>query len=340
MFKFTLRRAPQIDFVDADGKTRRYKVNKGKTVLDTLLEKGQPIPHSCRAGLCQTCVLNCDNKGALPDGCQKGLTDRQIQKGNFLACLCQPQKNIKIAAIDRQSEIYSANVINKSFVNEHIIRLILSAPFSFKPGQFCHLYKDNTLFRSYSIASTEKQKQLEFHIKRYQNGQFSQWAANELQPGDDLLIEGPYGDCVYPNSENFSDKPLLLCGIGTGLAPIYGILQYALSQGHKGEITFLIGAKSPDQFYYTNELNSLCNKYPNVNIKWIAQSKPITEYPSTDHLYYGDIYNYVETHHTSLSNYHVFLCGATSFVQKMKKQCFLAGASMQNIYADAFTPSS
>ena len=54
----------------------------------------------------------------------------------------------------------------------------------------------------------------------------------------------------------------------------------------------------------------------------------------------GSIYDYVKDNFSEvLKESKVYLCGAESFVKKMRRQCFMSGASMSNIKADVFLPS-
>ncbi|MHC5543815.1 2Fe-2S iron-sulfur cluster-binding protein, partial [Singulisphaera rosea] len=33
------------------------ELNPGETVLEALLREGHPVPHSCRAGACRSCLM-------------------------------------------------------------------------------------------------------------------------------------------------------------------------------------------------------------------------------------------------------------------------------------------
>jgi hypothetical protein len=53
-----------------------------------------------------------------------------------------------------------------------------------------------------------------------------------------------------------------------------------------------------------------------------------------------DIYQFCKQEYRDLSGWRVFLCGAESFVKKMRKQSFLAGAAMGEISADTFVAAT
>lgn len=78
-----------------------FTVSAGSTVLDTLLEHGHEIPNNCRAGACQSCLMQV-TKGQVPEQAQKGLKDSHKAKGLFLACCCEPEEDINIQIADAE----------------------------------------------------------------------------------------------------------------------------------------------------------------------------------------------------------------------------------------------
>lgn len=303
----------------------------GETLLDALLRHGQTIPNGCRSGICQSCIV-IDQDNTISNKPQTGLSEQQKALGYFYSCSCIPStfdKPAKIARAQIDSDI-NATVVEKTPLNDAVFRLRLAAELPYKPGQFVTLWKNKDVARSYSIASCQTEDSaIELHIKRYPNGAFSQWAFDELESGSRIALRGPYGRCFYTPGK--ADAPLLLAGIGTGLAPLYGIVRDALSQQHTGPIFMVLGAKNSQAFYYQQELKDLAAKYANLNLAFVSQDSPHEE---------GDIYRFIKNAHPDMKGYKVFLCGADSFVKKMKKQSFLAGANMGDIAADSFLAAS
>jgi CDP-4-dehydro-6-deoxyglucose reductase, E3 len=298
-----------------------------ESVLDGLLRHGHLIPHGCRAGVCQSCIMSAAD-GDNVAMAQAGLTNHQKSLNQFLSCQCIPPSPISVSCVDSTEEKVSGVVAEKTRLNEHVIRLRLEADLDYIPGQYVTLWKDDQLARSYSLASHPRTHQyLEFHIRHYPEGKFSSWVANELEVGDSLTIQGPLGECFYDAESN---QPLLLAAIGTGLAPVYGILQDALVQSHEGPITLVVGAKHSSSLYLLEELQVLASTHDNLQIHLVAQDA------SSNGVQQGDIYQYCKSLLMDLGGYRVYLCGAESFVTKMRKQCFLAGAGMSGISADVF----
>ena len=73
----------------------------------------------------------------------------------------------------------------------------LTEEFAFLPGQYLTLrtqLNGEELRRSYSICSAPHDKLLRVAIKKVDEGTFSSWANQELQPGQTLEVMAPAGN--------------------------------------------------------------------------------------------------------------------------------------------------
>lgn len=307
-------------------------LNENESLLDGLLRSGIDIPYGCKAGLCQSCLMQ-SKANNIPSKAQVGLNSAQVEQGFFMSCCCVPEDEFQAHLTSLESELKPAKVVRKTALNNVIFSLRIEKVISYHPGQFATLWNSNNVARSYSIAShPDKDSFIEFHIKRIENGAFSQWAWDNLEVDDTLQIRGPLGECFYTQSD--FTQPIVLCGIGTGLAPLYGILRDALSSGHTGKIHLFVASKNSHNLYYIEELLAMEKNYSNFSFSCIVQEmEPNNQYQQ---LTQGNIYEEVKKFRPDFSGTKVFLCGADSFVRKMKKQCFLAGAAMSDISSDAF----
>lgn len=304
-------------------------VADGESVLDSLIRNGHDIPSGCRAGVCQACIMVVD-AGDIPAPAQKGLSAAQIALNQFLSCQCKPAQPVAVRRASMAATRVEGTVVEKCWLNEQVLRLRLEATLDYIPGQYVTLWKDSRVARSYSLASHPDQDDfLEVHIKHIPGGKFSSWASGELGVGDSLGIQGPLGQCIYTAT---AGQPLLLAAIGTGLAPIYGILRDALAKGHSGPIDLVAGASSTAGFYLVDELQQLAEAHPGLNVHFVAQQA------DPGFAVEADIYQYCKQAWPDMKGVRVLLCGADSFVRKMRKQCFLGGASMADISADVFLP--
>ena len=312
------------------GKTR-YELNEGQSVLDSLLDHGVPIPFSCRSGTCQTCLMKATG-GQPPSEAQNGLKDTLKLSGHFLACICHPAEELEIALPQDAQAVTPATVTALKLLNDEIMHVALDChdPIEYRPGQFINLFRDQTLGRSYSIASVPGQDDhLHLHVRRLPSGRVSGWIHDELRTGQTVEVRGPAGDCFYVPGR--PEQAVLLIGTGSGLAPLYGIIRDALGQGHTGPIRLFHGSRNRNGLYLVDELKELAKTYANFDYIPCLSG-------DTDSAGYGrgraEVVALQEQ--PKLKDWRVFLCGHPEMVKSANKKAFLAGASLKEIHADAF----
>ena len=202
--------------------------------------------------------------------------------------------------------------------NQSVLRIRCEPNLNYHAGQFVTVTNHEGVSRSYSLASTPLQDDfIEFQIKCVPDGLFSQWAFETLSAGDTLTLEGPYGHCIYtPES---SEKDLLLVGMGTGLAPLYGLLKEALHRKHQGKIDLIIGARHATQLYLLDELNALSEQYSNLSVTALAQQaeQPANTQPIS--IIEGDLYEQLKRDFPTVKDRQIYMCGAESFVRKVSQ---------------------
>lgn len=312
-----------------------YELAPDETVLQALEKAEHELPFSCRTGVCLTCLLRC-RKGELPAGSQAGLRQGQIEQGFFLPCVCQPDTDLEIEA-PSDAELYGrATVSEVSPLSDSICRLRLrtATPLFYHAGQFVNLRRADGLVRSFSLASVPNlDDTLELHIKRLGGGRMSNWIHDKLSVGEALDIQGPNGDCFYVGGA--PERPLLLIGNGSGLAPLYGILRDALADGHTGPIHLYHGSRNAKGLYYGDELRALSEAHENFHFV-PCLSGETAEGRADVGAREGRAEAVALAAHTDLQGWGVYLCGYPPMVQTARKLAFLAGAALPDILADSF----
>lgn len=312
------------------GKTR-FACQPDETVLDTLLREKIRIPNGCRQGDCQSCLMRSLDK-APPLSSQVGLKDTLQKQNYFLACICHPEQDMTVALPDYQSALIEARVIKKQQLTPDIVRLIVEyeTAFNFFAGQFINLKRADGLTRSYSIANIpHRDNILEFHIRRLPNGQFSTWVHDEMETGSRLSLSEAKGSCHYLPGR--TEQPLLLVGTGSGLAPLYGIISDALLQEHCGPIHLFHGSRDLNGLYLMDEIRELANRFDNF------QYTPCLSGEDALHGYArGRAHDVALSSAETLKGWRIYLCGHPDMVNQTKKMAYLKGASLSDIYADAF----
>jgi CDP-4-dehydro-6-deoxyglucose reductase len=319
---------------------RSVDVLDGQTVLDALLAAGEPIPHSCRAGACGACLLHAVS-GALPPEAQQGLRDVQKARGYFYSCQCRLHGDLTVAPAG-DGLCVPATIEAREPLSPSVTRVLvrLAAPLEATAGQYVTLRRGRLddapagppVLRSFSIAARRGDHTLELHVRRIEGGKLSPYLCDEARPGDDLVVLGPFGYCVYMPGR--PEQPLLLAGTGTGLAPLWGVLNDALAAGHTGPIHVFHGATDPGKLYLVDELRRVAASAPNVRyIPNVLRDAP----PGMEE---GPIDAVVARHFPRTLGVRAFVCGGPDSVQKLKKKIFLSGANLRDILSDAFLPSA
>ncbi|MBB2891986.1 2Fe-2S iron-sulfur cluster-binding protein [Flexivirga oryzae] len=209
-----------------------------QTVLDACLRDGVWLPHACTHGTCGTCKAQVlDGDIDLGDASPYALLDSERDDGCALICVAKPKGDLVIEGeVDVEDGVeihpvrdYSGTVDALDDIAPNVRRLIiaLDAPMRFNPGQYLQLNLPSGDSRPYSIASTPADPtHVELHIKRTEGGAATEgWIFRELETGDSVSVSGPYGKFSF---RPLRDKPVLLLGSGTGLAPLKSIVAHLL----------------------------------------------------------------------------------------------------------------
>ncbi len=315
--------------------SQRFELESGESVLAGLERHGVEMPSSCRSGVCHTCMLRAVS-GTVPPQSQSTLKEAQRRQGLFLSCCCVPEADLEAARCEDALQQIDATVTERDWLSESVVRLRMQCdPLpDYEAGQFMNVVFPDGAIRSYSLASVPGHDAfLEFQIALLKGGKASTWARDAAQAGSSVRLMGPLGSCVYLGGA--PERPLLLAGTGTGLAPLYGILRAALADGHQGPIHLFHGSLRREGLYLVDELRALEAAHDNLQyhpgiLHGEAEEGIATE--ALDAL--------IATRLPSLKDYRVYLCGAPEFVQMMQRKAFIAGASLQDIHADAFLPAA
>lgn len=307
-----------------------YLLETDETVLNCFLRYGVEYPNSCRAGICQSCLIK-STDGMVEPSWQEGLPETLKAQGYFLACMAKPVSALELASPDAAECDVDAMILGVERLNHNVlkIKLFVANPDHWIPGQYLNFINLEGITRSYSIANIPSQDgYIELHIKVYEHGAMSQWLQETAVIDMHVRLRGPFGTCYYynPNSVSFD---MLLVGTGTGLAPLIGIIKSALSQGHDGEIVLVHGGCVDEDIYYAEELETLAALFNNVHYDpCVLTSKG--RYPE------ASVEQRLLTHLNKPNNTRVYVCGPKAITNKLKTSAFLAGVPSQCIFSDAF----
>ena len=312
-----------------------YELLPEENLLDGLTRQGVRLASFCRTGVCQTCVVRA-TRGRPPASSQTGLSEAWIDRGCFLACQCIPSEALDVEACDAVGT-FESRVASVEHLASDVIRVQLEAPsgFEYRAGQFLQLERDGGVSRPFSIASLPGAGLIELHVALRRGGAMSPWLSSALaQP---IRVRGPFGECFYFDNE--PERPLLLAGTGTGLAPLLGVTRAALAANHRAPIHLYHGSSRREGLYLMGELATLSAQAPTLSVygsvlsaegtgHTLSSERCQVQAESLDRLILNDPLDFAACR--------VYLCGGPEMVQRLRQRIYLSGAPRSRIHCDPF----
>ncbi|MCW8884021.1 MAG: hypothetical protein OQK12_02050, partial [Motiliproteus sp.] len=84
---------------------------------------------------------------------------------------------------------------------------------------------------------------------------------------------------------------------------------------------------------------SLSSRYPQFSYTPVVLEAPEAVNEPIEGLTVGDLNQVIKDQFSDLSGYAVYLCGSEQRVNSLRRQAFLCGASMKEIFYDLFVPA-
>lgn len=300
----------------------RYNCREDETLLDALLRQGGEIPFSCRSGVCHACLMRASSGEPGTDS-QTGISTRLQDKKYFLPCKCHPETDLSIQKPINADLKCLAIVHAKEQLSDDVwvFQLEPSVEIFYHAGQFINISNQQSIVRSYSLASVPHQDYfLELHVKRHPQGIMSQWLIDEVAAGDEIELTRPQGENYYRAN---SVCNLLLASSGTGLAPVIGVARDALYSGHTGEIHLYHAAKDTNGLYQHEKLINLSDEFPQFHY----HPCPLTN---------KNIQQAIGSDHSNLSDWVIHVAGNPQLISEIEILVQQLGARSDQIYIDPF----
>ena len=137
--------------------------------------------------------------------------------------------------------------------------------FDFVSGQYLTLktsIKNEEVRRSYSLCSEPSSGIVKVAIKQVENGTFSTYANQFLNPGDSIESLCPAGNFRHvPDASNA--KNYVLFAAGSGITPIISIAKSILKHEPNSHVTLVYGNKGFKSVIFREEIEALKNQYLN-----------------------------------------------------------------------------
>lgn len=327
------------------------EVGEDETVLNAAFRQGVSLTHGCREGQCGAC------KSFLLDGDLEmkkystfALPDYESEEGYVLLCRSHVYSDAEVELINYDEDILRLGIPIETFkmtieaiepLTHDIRRLVLKfsetgKKMRFNAGQYASIrIPDSDEYRAYSMANTPSAtERLEFMIKVFPDGVFSGLLDGGLAVGQEMEIKGPYG--VFMLREKW-DTDIVCIGGGSGMAPLWSLLNDMAERGIRRKATYFYGARTRKDLFYLDRLHRLEDRLPGFRFipalseateedEWEGETGLITEV--LEHHLEGD---------QSLTQ--AYLCGPPAMIDAAIPVLVNKGISEDRIFYDKFTPT-
>lgn len=178
------------------------------------------------------------------------------------------------------------------------------------------------------MASGPGERALEFHIRRVQGGVATHRIHTLLEPGDSVLVEGPFGSSYLRERHT---GPILCTAGGSGLAPINGIFEAAIARGMKQPIHVYFGARGERDLYLVDHFVGLAQRHPNVTFTPVLSDATLGSRWRT-----GFVTDAVAKDLQDFDGWKAYVAGPPPMVEAAMQICSARGLRSEDLYADVF----
>ncbi len=191
----------------------------------------------------------------------------------------------------------------------------------FTPGQFAFFsFKSNNVSSEshpFSLSSSNLDNNLKITVKNL--GDYTSRLSN-LKQGDEVLVDGPYGNFSY---KNVSRKNQIWIAGGIGITPFYSMVQ---SLEDEYRVDFYYSVKSQEEAVYLNELQTTSVNNSNFKFNlWNANERGYINAGLVSGLSNG------------LVDKEIFFCGPPMLMESLKNQFLSLGVDIKKIHYEDFS---
>ncbi len=322
----------------------QFDAEADQTVLEAALAADLLLPHGCRDGACGTC------KGKVLEGevdygiySENALTDAEREAGLALFCCARPLGDLVLEArnVTRAADIPVKKLpcrvqkLDRLAADVMLVDLKLPASeaFRFRAGQYIDILLAGGQRRSFSIANApDDAAHLELHVRRIEDGKFTNHVFDTMKEKDILRFEGPLGSFWLRED---SARPIVMVAGGTGFAPIKSNVEHMIARGLTRPVTLYWGARDRAGLYLDALARSWEAALPGLRyIPVLSDLGPEDDWDGRR----GLVHQAVLDDLGDLSGHEVYACGAPGMIAAARNSFTTERALPEDqFFADAFT---
>lgn len=233
-------------------------------------------------------------------------------------------RNTTMLLID--TSMYKVKILLKETVTHNVNRYIVEKPkgYKFTPGQATDVAINRTGWKKqkhpFTFTCLNQDKVLEFTIKSYDPEEYKDhdgmtWHLKDLHPGDELILEEPFGTI------NYKGRGVFIAG-GAGITPFIAIFKDLHKKGRLAGNTLIFSNKTTRDIILQKEFENMFEQ-DNLIFTLTQEENPSFEHGRIDSLF-------LKKHITDFTQ-NFYLCGPPPMVKGLRKILNSFGAKIDSV---------
>lgn len=333
--------------INIAGTDTAFECAPGDTIARAALRAGIGMPYECNVGCCGTCKIELVSGEVASNWPEApGLGERDRARGRVLGCQSRPSSDCTVKA--RVGDQYLTGCVPRRFdallagkrdlthdIRE--FRFTLAEPVDFLAGQYALLHLPGVDGpRAYSMSNIPQDGATwHFQVRRVPGGKGSAALFDQLDIGDKLTIDGPYGLAYLRTT---SERDIACIAGGSGLAPMISIARgLAANPAMDGrKLHFFYGGRTARDICGSDMLAEL-QGYGERIVYHPVISMPEADAAQQWNGRTGYVHELVrDVLGDSLAQHEVYFAGPPAMAQAVQRMLFEAGVPGPQVHYDAF----
>lgn len=333
--------------INIAGTDTAFECAPGDTIARAALRAGIGMPYECNVGCCGTCKIELVSGEVASNWPEApGLGERDRARGRVLGCQSRPRSDCTVKA--RVGDQYLTGCVPRRFdallagkrdlthdIRE--FRFTLAEPVDFLAGQYALLHLPGVDGpRAYSMSNIAQDGATwHFQVRRVPGGKGSAALFDQLDIGDKLTIDGPYGLAYLRTT---SERDIACIAGGSGLAPMISIARGLAANP-------AMDGRKLHFFYGGRTARDICGSDMLAELRGYGERivyHPVISMPEADAAQQwngrtGYVHELVrDVLGDSLAQHEVYFAGPPAMAQAVQRMLFEAGVPGPQVHYDAF----
>ena len=323
------------------GSSKQYEASADESLLEAALFNDIHLPYGCQSGGCGACRARLV-KGEIDYPYEPpALSPAEKAAGYILLCQAQPRSaiTVEIEELPQDHAIPVRNMPVRVEASEllchDVMQLTLRLPkgeaFEFLAGQYVDILLRDGRRRSFSIASPPELKgMIELQLRHVPGGDFTDYVFNELPERAIMRLEGPLGN-FYLRED--STRPILMLAGGTGIAPLWSMLQHMQVREMRRPAKLFWGVRAHRDLYLHEQLESFAQ-----DNAWLDYHPVLSEPQDEDNWQgtTGFVHQAVLEKVSDLASHEVYMSGPPVMIQAAQGSFTEQGLPLAQLHYDSF----